>query len=137
MPALYLEKTTLGEMSQPEVPSWAFSRRETEDLGEVTAAQDSLLHVVPPILIDGAKRHSSLSSLHLAGMHLANRFVATVKEWWAGRERERERLVLSLPLYGHTSLTRPEVTLTRKVNHPNRSGETARQKESRDNVDTV
>lgn len=48
-------------------------------------------------------------SLHLAGMYLANRFVATVKEWWAGRERERDRLVLSLPLYGHTSLTRPEV----------------------------
>lgn len=38
VPALYLEKTTLGE-----VPSWAFSGRETEDLGEDTAAQDRLL----------------------------------------------------------------------------------------------
>lgn len=43
VPALYLEMTTLGEMSQPEVPSWAFSGRETEDLGEVTAAQDRVL----------------------------------------------------------------------------------------------
>lgn len=43
VPAQCLEKTTLGEMSQPEVPSWAFSGRETEDLGEDTAAQDRLL----------------------------------------------------------------------------------------------
>lgn len=43
VPAPYLKKTTLREVSQPEVPSWAFSGRETEDLGEVTASQDCLL----------------------------------------------------------------------------------------------
>lgn len=40
-------------------------------------------------------------------MYLANGFVATVKEWWAGRERERDRLVLSLPLSGHTLTDTP------------------------------
>lgn len=53
--------------------------------------------------------------LHLAGMYLTKRFVATVKEWWAVREGERERgggerLVLSLPLSLDTSsLTCPKV----------------------------